>query len=76
MAKVIMYTTTTWPHCAPAKEFLKQNKIDFIEKNVSEDQDAKKELIGHGLRGVPAFYVNGEAFVGLNEEKILATLKE
>lgn len=74
MAKVIMYTTTTWPHCVPAKEFLKQNNIDFVEKNVSVDKVARKEMMGHRLMGVPSFVVNGEPFVGLDKAKILATL--
>lgn len=71
MAKVIMYTTSTWPHCKPAKEFLKQNDIDFVEKNVSTDQEARKEMMGHKLMGVPAFVIDGEAFSGLDKERIL-----
>lgn len=74
MAKVIMYTTSTWPHCVPAKEFLKQNNIDFEEKNVSIDKAARKEMMSHRLMGVPSFLVNGEAFAGLDKEKLLATL--
>lgn len=75
MAKVIMYTTSTWPYCIPAKEFLKQNNIEFEEKNVSEDKEARKEMMGYKLRSVPSFVIDGEAFSGLDEEKLLATLK-
>lgn len=71
MEKVIMYTTSTWPHCIPAKEFLVQNEIDFVEKNVSVDKEARKEMMGHKLMGVPSFVVNGEAFAGLDKERLL-----
>lgn len=50
-----------------------QNDIDFVEKNVSVDMAARKEMMGHKLMGVPSFVVDGEAFAGLNKEKLLNT---
>lgn len=75
MSKIIMFTTPTWPHCKPAKEFLEANGIEFIEKNVSTDMEARKEMMSHKLMGVPSFIINGEAVAGLDKEKILATKK-
>ena len=37
MEKVIVYTSSTCPHCKTAKKFLEQKKYEFIEKNVQTD---------------------------------------
>lgn len=72
MKEIIMFTTSTWPHCVPAKEFLRENEIEFTEYNVSVDLDARKLMMKNKLMGVPSFLIDGEAVVGLNKEKLLA----
>lgn len=72
MKEIIMFTTSTWPHCVPAKEFLRANDIEFTEYNVSVDLDARKLMMKHKMMGVPAFLIDGEPVVGLNKEKLLA----
>lgn len=72
MKEVIMFTTSTWPHCVPAKEFLRANGIEFTEHNVSEDLEARKLMMKHKMMGVPSFLIDGEPVVGLDKEKILA----
>jgi len=71
MKKVIMFTTKTWPNCTTAKEFLAQNKISFIEKDVNVDEDARTEFARRNLRGVPAFLIGEDVVVGLDKSKIL-----
>lgn len=75
MKEVIMFTTSTWPHCVPAKEFLSQNEIEYVEYNVSKDMEARKLMMKNGLMGVPSFLIDGEPVTGLNEEKLLAAKK-
>lgn len=72
MKEVIMFTTSTWPHCVPAKEFLRENGIEFTEHNVSEDLEARKLMMKHKMMGVPSFLIDGEPVVGLDKEKLLA----
>ena len=72
MKEVIMFTTSTWPHCIPAKEFLRENNIEYTEKNVTNDKAARKEMMSHKLMGVPSFLIGGEAVTGLDKEKLLA----
>ncbi len=70
MAKVIVFSSNSCPHCVTAKEYLKSKNVEFEEKNVSTDMDARKELIGMGYMGVPIILVDGQAIEGFNKEKI------
>ena len=45
MKKVTIYTSNTCPHCKAAKNYLKENNIDFEEKNVDEDRSAIDYLV-------------------------------
>jgi glutaredoxin 3 len=51
---VKVYSTQFCPWCTRVKEWLKENKIDFEDKNVGEDQQAAIEMVEKsGQRGVP-----------------------
>lgn len=71
MKNVIVFTTKTWPHCKTAKEFLSQNRIHYVEKDVNVDPDARKEMIKRNITGVPSFFIGEDVVVGLDKEKIL-----
>jgi glutaredoxin-like YruB-family protein len=52
--KVKVYSTQWCPWCTKVKDWLKENKVKFEEKNVGEDQEAAVEMIEKtGQRGVP-----------------------
>jgi glutaredoxin-like YruB-family protein len=74
--KVIVYSTSTCPWCTVAKNFLKEHKIDFLEKNVGTDRKAAEEMIEKsGQMGVPVIDINGSIIIGFNESKIKQLLK-
>ena len=77
MAKVTVYSTTTCPWCVKAKEFLKQNKIKFEDKNVAEDDKARNEMIEKtGQMGVPVIAIEGhDPIIGFDVEAIKKALK-
>lgn len=76
MEKVIVYSTETCPWCNKVKEFLKENKVSFTNKDVSENQKNADEMIEKsGQRGVPVTDIGGEIIIGFNEEKLKKTLK-
>jgi glutaredoxin len=54
-----------------AKEFLSQNNISFIEKDINVDMEARQELKRRNIRGVPTFLIGEEVVVGLDKNKIL-----
>lgn len=70
MKKVTIYTSNTCPHCKAAKNYLKENNIDFEEKNVDEDRSAIDYLVEKGHRGVPVINIDGEDIVGFNKELV------
>ncbi len=72
MKNVIVFTTSTWPHCKTAKEFLSQNKIHYVEKNISVDQEARKEMLKLNSTGVPTFLIGEDVVIGLDKDKILS----
>ena len=58
MAKVEVYTTPICPYCVALKEFLKENKVEFEEIDVSQDEMAAKEMIEKtGQMGVPVLEI-------------------
>lgn len=58
-----VYSKTVCPYCVQAKNYLKQNKIDFEEINIEKDDEARDFIMSQGHRTVPQIYLNGELFV-------------
>lgn len=70
-AKVVVYSTPTCHHCNTAKEFFKENNIEYVSHNVAEDMDKRAEMIElSGQMGVPVLVINGEMEIGFNEARI------
>jgi glutaredoxin 3 len=74
MKKVEIYSTPVCKYCGLAKEFFKQNGIEYTEYNVAGDQARKAEMVEKsGQLGVPVIDVGGDIVVGF-DEKILKEL--
>ena len=74
--KVIVYSTPSCPYCHSAKEFLKENKVEYEEVDVSKDQSKAQEMIEKsGQMGVPVLDINGTIIVGFDREAIRKALK-
>lgn len=73
---VKIYSTPTCPYCIRAKQFLKENKIDFEDIDVSMDHEAAQEMIKKsGQMGVPVIDINGELIVGFDKDRIKKALE-
>ncbi|MBW2988111.1 NrdH-redoxin [Candidatus Woesearchaeota archaeon] len=76
MPKVKVYSTSTCPYCHMAKEFLRQNNVEFEDINVEEDRGAAEEMVRKsGQYGVPVIEVDGEIVVGFDRERLKQLLK-
>ena len=74
MSKVTIYSTPTCVYCKMAKEFFRNNNVQYEEHNVAEDDRAREEMVNksHQL-GVPVIDVDGKIIVGF-DKKTLASL--
>ena len=69
--EVTVYSTTTCPWCTVVKNFLKEHKIEFTEKNVGTNPKAAEEMIEKsGQMGVPVIDIDGEIIVGFDKRKM------
>jgi glutaredoxin len=58
-----------------AKDFLKENKVKFVDYNVAEDRARAKEMIQKsGQMGVPVLDINGRIVVGFDKDEIRGAL--
>ena len=72
---VIVYSTPTCPFCIRAKQFLKDNNIQFEDIDVSEKQDKAQEMIKKsGQMGVPVLEIGEKIIVGFDKDKIKEAL--
>lgn len=70
MKDVVIYTSNTCPYCTLAKNYLEEKGIDYTEKNVQTNSDARSELMNMGHMGVPVVVIDGEEIVGFDKSKI------
>ena len=73
---VKVYSTPTCPYCKMAKDFLKENNIQFEDIDVSSDLEAAREIIDKsGQMGVPVIEIDGQIIVGFDKNKLKEALK-
>ena len=75
MSKVIIYTTPTCVYCKMTKEFFKENNIQYEEKDVARDAQAREEMISKSNQmGVPVIDIDGQLTVGFDKERLSGLL--
>ena len=73
--KIIVYSTPTCPFCIRAKQYLKDNKVQFEDIDVSENHDKAQEMIKKsGQMGVPVLEIGEKIIVGFDKDKIKEAL--
>ena len=76
MAQVTIYTTPTCGFCHMAKDYFKQHKIDYQEKDVTQDHASLEEMIKKsGQLGVPVIDIDGQITVGFDQPQLANLLK-
>ena len=58
-----IYSKANCPNCVNAKNFLRAKQIDFEEKNIEIDSEAREFLLSQGHRSVPQIYFGNRLFV-------------
>jgi len=80
--KVIIYTSPLCGHCKKVKDYLKQKMVEFVEKNVVDDEERKhnryrEEMIDKtGKLSTPTIDIDGEIIIGFKPKEIDAAIKK
>jgi glutaredoxin 3 len=70
-ASVTVYTTPTCPWCDRAKEYLRANNVDYVEKDVASDRTAAIEMVRRtGQQGVPVIATQDEVILGFDQPRL------
>ncbi len=73
---VTVYSTPTCPYCVMAKNYFKQNNVQYTDFDVSRDQNAAREMVEKtGQMGVPVIDIDGKIIVGFQPEVFQELLK-
>jgi len=74
---VKVYSTSACPYCRMAKDFLKEQKIEFEDVDVGSDSEAAKEMVEKtGHMGVPVIDIDGEIIVGFDKVAMMKALRK
>ena len=74
--KVEIYSTPSCHFCHMAKEWMTQKHISFVDYNVAENLEKRKEMIEMtGQLGVPVIKIGNDVMVGFNPEQMENLLK-
>lgn len=58
-----------------AKDFFKDNNIDYVEYNVAADQEKRAEMVEKsGQLGVPVILIDEDMIVGFDKARIASAL--
>jgi glutaredoxin 3 len=68
---VTVYSTQTCPWCDRTKEYLSSRNVPFVDKDVSSDMDAAREMVQiSGQQGVPVVATEHEVVVGFDQLRL------
>jgi glutaredoxin len=75
-ADVVLYCTEWCPGCRSARAFLKENKIDYVEVDISKDRAAAARVRGwaDGNETTPTFDIRGNIVVDWDRRKVAELL--
>lgn len=71
---ILMFTTSTCPYCAQARNWLGRHAVAHTECNTDTEQACARRFAELGLRGVPAFQVRGQVQEGFSAPLVAAAL--
>ena len=75
-SNVVLYATKWCKYCRKTREFLAENKIDYVEYDIETSEQGAREFRNlHGM-GVPLLRINSHTISGFNPRAILAALEE
>lgn len=73
---VVMFSKSTCPYCARARELLTREHVDFVERVVDQSPEAQRWFETLGGKGVPLLFIGDRRIVGFREDVIRTSLAQ
>lgn len=68
---VTIYSTPVCHFCHAAKDFFKENNVEYTEYDVAADTEKRAEMIDMtGQMGVPVIAIGDDVIIGFDEPKL------
>lgn len=67
---IVIYTSSNCVYCHKAKDYLKEKRVDFVERNIDEPQYREELITLSGQLGVPVINIKGDIIVGFSKKRI------
>ena len=68
---VVIYSTPACHFCEQAKEYFKENNVEYTEHDVAADADKRQAMIDlTGQMGVPVIQIGQDIVIGFDEDKV------
>lgn len=75
MKKVTIYSTPTCHFCNMAKDYFKENKVEYEAFDVAGSMEKRKEMMEKsGQLGVPVIVIDGQVVVGFDRSRLAQLL--
>ncbi|RIO63095.1 glutaredoxin family protein [Staphylococcus haemolyticus] len=69
MTELVIYTQIDCPPCTFVKNYLTEHKVDYIEKNISNNE-YRSEMIDYDAFATPFILLDGEPMYQVDLDKI------
>jgi glutaredoxin len=73
---VVMFSKSTCPYCAHARELLTNEHVEFAELVVDQSPEAQRWFETLGGKGVPLLFIGERRIVGFREDLIRTSLAQ
>lgn len=73
-SNVIVYSSANCPYCTQLKNYLKDQQIDFEERNISLNDEYAEELQSMGISSVPLTVIGEHKILGMNITRLKQAL--
>ncbi len=75
MKEVIIYTTPGCIYCVMAKNWFRENNVNFTEHNVAASEEKREEMIKKtGQMAVPVIMVGDDIIIGFDKKRLASLL--
>jgi glutaredoxin 3 len=69
MPAIELYSASYCGECARAKAYMKRKGIQFVDYDIENDIDKRREFYARGGVAIPLFFIHGEKMEGFDAQR-------